>query len=339
MSNNQNRADADPGASKEQLRVVARCLLDYLAVHGKSSQMYNVLQFLAQRTLEHLDEGKPAHFNYFAIRSGVTGDIEGDASAWFSRHWKAIAGDFRQKCEQGIQKFAADRGFDFYPWVEKQESGGGAGNQALISLVALPIPATTEGPLGDTQTPHHDIDYIPAEKLELSWWARWLFDKDRVAHGWRKWLLIWPNLIWFVFVALAAVFLLYAMSRAATPVSTHDLIILIYIGLLTWYAHYTVKRFSRLVDDRMILASDSMVGFREFGVCLELFKPGGAKSNTPKSARMIKYAAQCPTCGAQVLLGEGEPDFPRRIVGRCQESPREHVFSFDRATLTGYRLR
>ena len=59
----------------------------------------------------------------------------------------------------------------------------------------------------------------------------------------------------------------------------------------------------------------------------------------PRSLRLVKYAATCPTCKAQVLLDKGEPDFPRRIVGRCHESPREHVFSFDRVSQTGYRLR
>jgi ribosomal protein S27AE len=166
-----------------------------------------------------------------------------------------------------------------------------------------------------------------------------LFDKNRIAHGWRKGLLIWPALIWLVIIGLGVVLILYGMSIRATPVTTSDLIVLIYIGLLGWYSNRQIARFGRLVDDRIILASDHMVGFREFGVCLELFKPDAAGPDSPKSARMIKYAAKCPTCGAQVLLAEGEPDFPRRMVGRCQESPREHLYSFVRATRTGYRLR
>jgi len=113
----------------------------------------------------------------------------------------------------------------------------------------------------------------------------------------------------------------------------------IFLALIAWYATRLVKRFERLVDDRLIMASDSMVGFREFGVCLELFRRQGVPPGSGKNLRMVKYAAQCPVCDAQVLLDPGEPDFPRRIVGRCQESPREHVFSFDRATRTGCRLR
>lgn len=337
MDNNQNLTDNSENTLDQETAAIAQCLKNYLAVHGRTAQYYQVLHFLANETLHRLAEGKQPVFNYLAIREAVVGEKEGDASAWFGRLWKTLNGDFRQKCEEGIQKFASDQGLTVYPWIEKRESNGGAGNQALICLVALPIPGSSAQ--AAKKLPEHDIDYIPAEKLKLSWWARWLFDKNQVAEGWRKWMLVWPNLLWFGIVGLLSVFLLWAMSQSAAPLSTRDAIILIYIGLLAWYARYLVDRFCRLVDDRIVLASDHMVGFKEFGICLELFKPEGSNADTPKRARMIKYAGTCPICAAQVLLDKGEPDFPRRIVGRCQESPREHVFSFDRATRTGYRLR
>ena len=337
----EKQSTMEPAATPKNadLEQVARCLLDYLDVHGKHSQLYQVLRFLAENTLSRLAEGAEARFNYFNIRKAVTRDTEGDASAWFSRHWKSLTGDFQQRCEEGIQKFAADQGLDVYPWVEKRESDGGAGNQALISLIALPIPGISRsGEISADATPH-DITYIPAEKLKLSWWARWLFDENQVAEGWRKWLLIWPTILYVVITTALSVLLLFLLSLNKQPVSTSDLIALFIIILFNWPAYRSVLNFIRLVDDRIIMASDSMVGFREFGVCLELFRPNAKEAGAPKKARMIKYAAQCPVCAAQVLLDAGEPDFPRRIVGRCQESPREHVFSFDRVTRGGYRLR
>lgn len=337
MSNNQQTKIDAATEQEPDLAVVARCLRDYLAVHGKNAQPYQILRFLADETLHRLAEGKEACFNYLAIRQAVTGEKEGDASAWFSRHWKAFNGEFRQKCEEGIQKFASDKGLSVYPWITKRESDGGAGNQALVSLVALPVPPKV---LQVThQLPEHDIAYIPAENLQLSWWARWLFDKKQVAQGWRKGMLVWSTLLWLMIIGIFTLFTLYALSLNKTAFTTRDAVLLIYAGLTAWYARYVVNRFTRLVDDRIVMASDAMVGYKEFGVCLELFKPEGASSDTPRRLRMVKYAATCPTCGAQVLLDQGEPDFPRRIVGRCQESPREHVFSFDRATRTGYRLR
>jgi len=321
------------------LEQVARCLLDYLNVHGKNSQLYQVLRFLAENTLSRLVEGKDPRFNYYNIREGVARETEGDASAWFSRHWKSLTGDFRQRCEEGMQKFAADQGLGAYPWVEKHESDGGAGNQALISLIALPIPGISGSDETSDDTTPRDITYIPAEKLKLSWWARWLFDEKQVAEGWRKWLLIWPTILYVVITVAGSAFILFALSLNKHPVTTSDLAAIVIIVLLNWLAYRSVQQFTRLIDDRIIMASESMLGFREFGVCLELFRPNAREVGAPKKARMVKYAAQCPVCSAQVLLDAGEPDFPRRIVGRCQESPREHVFSFDRVTCGGYRLR
>ena len=251
-----------------------------------------------------------------------------------------MTGDFKQRCEEGIQKFAADRGFDVYPWVEKHESNGGAGNQALISLIALPIPGISSSDDTSIDATPHDITYIPAEKLELSWWARRLFDENQEAEGWRKWLLIWPIILYGALTLVTgSVFIFSALLVGKYPVTTSDLAAMLVIALLIWFAYRSLQQFTRLFDDRIIMASESMLGFREFGVCLELFRPNTKETGAPKKARMIKYAAQCPVCSAQVLLDAGEPDFPRRIVGRCQESPREHVFSFDRVTRKGYRLR
>lgn len=140
-------------------------------------------------------------------------------------------------------------------------------------------------------------------------------------------------------MALLALVALVTLGQSRHAVTTQDLIILIILAFMAGYCVKIVWRFERLVDDRIVMASESMVAFREFGVCLELFRPAGQGSAIPSRLRMVKYAAQCPVCKSQVLLAKGEPDFPRRIVGRCQESPREHVFSFDRMTRSGSRLR
>ncbi|MBL8483485.1 MAG: hypothetical protein JNJ60_14905 [Rhodocyclaceae bacterium] len=89
------------------------------------------------------------------------------------------------------------------------------------------------------------------------------------------------------------------------------------------------------------MANDSPFAIEEPGVCLELATPSTPANGArpPRVLRLVKYAALCPIGSAQLLLDKGEPDFPRRIVGRCTESPREHVFSFDRATHSGDRLR
>jgi len=67
---------------------------------------------------------------------------------------------------------------------------------------------------------------------------------------------------------------------------------------------------------------------------MELFRDGDLRL-----IRLVRYSAPCPICGTTIYLDKGEPDFPRRLVGRCNESPREHVYSFDRVTQKGSVLR
>lgn len=88
-----------------------------------------------------------------------------------------------------------------------------------------------------------------------------------------------------------------------------------------------------------MLAPDHLVSIGEFGVCVELHKENFKDKSSPRILRLVKYLAECPICGAEVLIDKGGPDFPRRLIGRCQESPREHIFSFDRITKTGNKLR
>ncbi len=50
------------------------------------------------------------------------------------------------------------------------------------------------------------------------------------------------------------------------------------------------------------------------------------------------YSAKCSICDGRVEVQGGGLQFPFRLVGRCIESPREHVFSFDHVTRTGRPL-
>lgn len=336
LSNQQLADDEASGADDHQLREAAECLRRYLLTHGKTNQLHDILRYLAEQTLVRLREGKPPHFNYHTLQSAVVGRSNKDPSAWFSPHWKNLTGEFKTGAGEGLKAFAINEGFSVYPDFDKRESEGGAGNQALVFLVARPIEADAETASRKLRLPHRDVDYIPVETIALAGWAKLLFDKNYVAEGWRKWLLISPALIWVLLLCLTGATLLYFLLQPNRPLATADLAVVIGAGLAAWFFWLRLRYLVRWVDDQIVMASESMLGFWEHGVCLELYRP---QTGQQRRARIVKYAAQCPSCGAQILLDHGEPDFPRRLVGRCRNSPREHVFSFDKATLSGYRLR
>lgn len=98
---------------------------------------------------------------------------------------------------------------------------------------------------------------------------------------------------------------------------------------------YVVKLWMNFLEDRLMMAPESFIGFRDKPAQLELI----TVENKKKSIQLVRYKASCPICGASVYLDNGKPDFPRRLIGRCSESPREHIYSFDRVTRMGYALR
>jgi hypothetical protein len=105
---------------------------------------------------------------------------------------------------------------------------------------------------------------------------------------------------------------------------------------LPWILCRRITGMFRLLDDRIGLAPEWMLHWKESGATVEILN--GENADAPRRIQVLRYTATCPVCGAMVKLDRGEPDFPRRLVGRCEDSPREHVFSFDRITRSGAAL-
>lgn len=101
-------------------------------------------------------------------------------------------------------------------------------------------------------------------------------------------------------------------------------------------AYWHFRDIFRLFDDRILIAPDWMLDIKEFGATVEINR---SKNHAEDSTILVqRYTSICPICGWMIKLDRGEPDFPRRIVGRCEEHPREHVFSFDRMSKRGELL-
>jgi hypothetical protein len=131
-----------------------------------------------------------------------------------------------------------------------------------------------------------------------------------------------------------------SLRYSKLPISSQDTLNIISLAIFVYFCRYLIRQIVSLLEDRLIMAPDFLIDMKEDNVCLELVSNKDENNNwLPRMFQLVKYASECPICQAEVLLDKGEPDFPRRIVGRCQESPREHVYTFDRATKTGFKLR
>lgn len=332
-----NEINIDVSARGDALKGAASCLQEYLKLHEGSGRHYRVLAFMASETIKRIEQSKPTEFNNLDLQEAVLGRIGDDASAWLSPIWKKITTGLLPSIQDSLEGFAIAKDYTVYPWVGKTESAGGSGNVALYFLTAREV--TSEERVYGELLPTADIHYLPAVKITPSWWAKWLFDQNYSANGWRKLLYILTPMIWVIAIILFADILWILLSRIKPPLTPQDVILLLTVIGALFYCRYVFRRLWAFMEDRIMLAPNHLVSIGEFGVCVELHKENFKDKSSPRILRLVKYLAECPICGAEVLIDKGEPDFPRRLIGRCQESPMEHIFSFDRITKTGNKLR
>lgn len=150
----------------------------------------------------------------------------------------------------------------------------------------------------------------------------------------RKWVFLIPFFVELLLAGLAmvAMALVSIIPLLGAPFVLSNYLTIGAFGAVVIFGIW--KRWGRLFDDRVLLLGTNDVAGSKEGVVLD-------RELVDDKAFMVlrRYVAPCPICRtATVRLSKGEPDFKRRIVGRCSESPREHVYSFDRVTLEGAPL-
>lgn len=224
--------------------------------------------------------------------------------------------------------------------MKKVGSKGGAGRPTQYAIEAQPFePQTLENQTGAiTGMPNADIHYIRETTPKPAWWASWFFSKEFHLTGWRRVLFLTPAIL--MLIAALGVFLIvwFTLSQHQAIPPSRMLVLVATVAAAGYFAWRMVSGVGRLGDKRAIMAPDILIGFREYGVQLELTRI----DSTPGAASrlgLVRYAATCPICGAKVQVENGGREFHGRLVGRCQESPDEHVFSFDRVLRSGKSLR
>lgn len=316
--------------------VLATILVDVIPDDKKRSGAYRVLAYLADETVKRSDGGSTAPKiptkDFYVDLGGNPGRT---ASQWLSPLWDNLTQRVLPELTPILCERCSEAGLRQYPTARKAE-----GNPTHYYLDTLPLPDTAEQserqPI-PTPVPEGSILYEPDLTLKLSRRGRLFF------AGGLKWTdgKRWGFLTWHLLVLLTATALTLALwgiaALSSAPLSGRDVLLLMVLAAVPWGAHQYFEKSFRLFDDRIALAPDWLLAWREDGATVEIVR---AKVDTsPNTILVRRYTASCPICGTMIKLDNGEPDFPRRLVGRCVESPREHVFSFDRVTRYGSPLR
>lgn len=219
---------------------------------------------------------------------------------------------------------------DRYVTIDWPQKGrGGRGARKLYALVVKRFEAEdVESSLGEGVDPDEAVRYRLSfcENQEMSVWARIFFRDARMplTSIRTKVFILLPlgvyTLTWLAFIALFGV-----VRHGANGANWIDLLLL-FIAYVCVVGNW-IRRTWLLISDRIRPAGGDLVQGQEPAL-VEIWgkRPDGY-------LRLVRYSGDCPYCGGIVKVVSGSPDFSRRLVGRCVNSPREHVFRFDRMRL------
>jgi hypothetical protein len=315
---------------------LAECLISFIKLLSSDKKIHRFILEIAEQAIHKSKAGKDTFITTKELFLELCpGQNEANASSTLANIWKNIS-KLQDEVSVRLTEHAVNEfGLDVYPWIEKIDSDGGAGNLVKYRLIGIKVnKAEVVGPNPYRDKIAHDIEYTAVQDFKPSRIAKLFFDEGYEISGYKKWIMIFIPFLQMIIYLLMIVALLYLLKKQT--LATLSFYHLVLLAASVWFLLNKVKKFERFTEDRIIIASDYLMSWSETSLVQELVTVNDEKGNfLYKKVQLTKYVGLCSICNSQVELAKGEPDFPRRIIGRCKESPREHVYSFDRVTKLG----
>jgi hypothetical protein len=323
-----------PGA--ETLAAVTDILLDCIPSDKKRLNAWKVMAYIAEKTSAAARDGTiSGKFVTKEIYTDLNGNPNREPSGWLSPLWK----DVESQCYPAIKNVLVMRckaaGFDVFPVIMKSEGIPAYYWIELNSIIEVSIPFEPDR-LSDSNN-DQAIIYQKDLSLELSLAGRLFFKNGMKWTSAKRYGFLTGNLLYFAFNLVYVMLIALVLWSSKGPVGGQELLVVIFGFLVPYFAYRHGVSFWHLFEDRIIIAPDWTIAWKEFGATIEISR--SKNRDLPSTIHVNRYSTLCPICGWMVKLERGGPDFQRRIVGRCEENPREHVFSFDRSTRQGMPLR
>lgn len=319
------------GSEQDRMRA-AEVVIAYL----KNTQLtgrvraYQVLHELAVRTKHQLERGLSADFSSMNLKAGVAPDAAKEPSAWLSPHWATLM-EAEPNWQEGMANEARRLGVEVIPKLEKIP-----GVPAIYRLLASPLPTESEA-VKVAPVPEGGVYYtLEAVAAPGAWLRKTLVDGIVPWTAPMRWGVLCVLMGCLISVTFLGWLLLQGAARMWRPVATADLAILSMFVVCTALVIGMFRFVGDLFEMKVVLAPSLLTPLSADNVTLEHRLPSGEGSG---HLVFGKYTSTCPACQGRVELYGGGRAFPARIVGRCNRSGREHVFSFDHVLRVGRPLR
>lgn len=324
------------GASGGLVLEVMRCLDEELRKSpAPEVKAYKVIQFLLEASIAALEKGNeaPQTFDRATLLKILDPKLAAagrDPARWLST---ATLETFLDARMNSIRRRAEQMGLKHLPIIESSDGKGGSGNQRVYWLSTRPVETSDNSSL--VGQAHMPIVYTRTENGEVqpALFLRLIFRRGVLENrSWQGLMMFFIVLLGMGSLLLWVLALLWSLSTIDQALTLRQLASSVLVVFLAWFIWRGVHQpWVELVDNRVVKAPAPLLALKEDSAELEMYRDDAKRPWT----RFVRFSSECPICGGQVLLAEGKPDHLIPLVGRCGESPHAHVFSFDRARLSG----
>lgn len=230
-----------------------------------------------------------------------------------------------------LNQDAVDRGLKYFPIIERGEMGGGAGN--LTKYLIKPCPVSESSAVDKKSLPRGFINYTSEMNETSNPFIR--FIDGMVAKGFKLYILLGTIVLAIILALLTlliGLFLLQVQTTTFGLISSAIDISFIVAGL---YLLFSPIYFA--VVNRIIIAPTYLSPSRNYSTQLEYIRTEEKhKDGKPvRQFRVVSYVGECLICKSKVDVEKGRARLSGRLIGKCADSPIEHIYTFDHRTKLG----
>jgi len=260
-----------------------------------------------------------------------------DASRKINKYWSTLIGLLGNKSEHLAEELRK-QGFEVTAGLAKDQ-GGGQGLVSRYRLYPVPMPDQGQGPLSTQATgiamrplADDEVVYAPVDSATLTGLSARLTTGIEMSG--------WTRLVFLAFAMLCIVSIVLAgLALVALALSGRTLLellsALVAIGLPVAAIYSIVLPPVRVLTERILKAPFWLQG----GDDLWLLEWRCPPLHTRKSIHRVRYSSTCPLCGGRVDVDIRSWRLPaNQLIGRCENAPAAHQYSFDHVTRRGRRL-
>ncbi len=228
--------------------------------------------------------------------------------------------------------------------VVRENIGGGSGNPTTYYLESVPF----DGEIGSILPAPTDVrsDKIvyrksDSENIKLNWKGSLSFGRGGIKRPqWRWWLFLSSLLFQILFIALSVIVVFLELSLTPdSPVTSSNLRSLLMAALIGWFFYFFHIRSWLTLTDRKMMILHPGEHLKNSERPAQVEKVHDPDNGDFAQYKVVRYESSCQICGGPVEIQDGGKAWPDRFVGKCTNSPLEHVYSFDRFTMRGKLLR